>query len=93
MIPGFSDPGHWIPPRRMPCWHIMKRILGYYVVPPGELWVRFDDGEMRQAACEQGLATAAPESMGALGWQDSCCRQPQTGSVSRFAGGKQSQYR
>ena len=76
----------------------MKRILGYYMVPPGELWVRFDNGEMMQVTGgERALAPQAeptqdglvPDRLGAdriaMDWQDPRCRQPQTGSVRRYA--------
>lgn len=63
----------------------MKQIVGYYVVPPGELWVRFQGGEMRQATeMERGAVMNAPGFARPVDWQDPRCRQPQTGSVQRF---------
>ena len=68
----------------------MKLILGYYVVPPGELWIRFADGEMQQTTCDVDDA-AAPGSL-PMDWHDPRCQQPQTGSARRFAGSQPGQY-
>ncbi len=63
----------------------MRQIVGYYVVPPGDLWVRFQDGEMRQATeLEKNSLINFPELVGTMDWNDPICQQPQTGSVRRF---------
>ena len=65
----------------------MKQIVGYYVVPPGDLWVRFQDGEMRQATdFEKASVLNYSEVATQIDWHDPQCRQPQTGSVQRFNG-------
>ena len=55
----------------------MRQIVGYYIIPPGDLWFRLRGGEMRPATeRERGTITSLPGLPPAIGSQ-----LPQTESM------------